>query len=89
MMKYNAGYTSIKQVSEFENRKVTLVGVVVEFSFPRKSRGTDYVTILKIVDDSQQCPELFVNVFTKQIDDLPHVRSHGDLILLTNVMVIL
>ncbi|KAL5805405.1 hypothetical protein ACOSQ4_028138 [Xanthoceras sorbifolium] len=87
MMKYNAGYTSIKQVSEFENRKVTLVGVVVEFSFPRKSRGTDYVTILKIVDDSQQCPELFVNVFTKQIDDLPHVRSHGDLILLTNVMI--
>ncbi|TXG71377.1 hypothetical protein EZV62_006312 [Acer yangbiense] len=87
MTKYNAGHRSIKETSEYVNRKVNLLGVVVESSFPRKSRGTDYVSILKIVDDSQQCPELLVNIFTQKIDDLPRVRSHGDLIFLANVMI--
>ncbi|KAK1574797.1 hypothetical protein Q3G72_000031 [Acer saccharum] len=87
MTKYNAGHRSIKETSEFVNRKVNLLGVVVESSFPRKSRGTDYVSILKIVDDSQQCPEFLVNIFTQKIDDLPRVRSHGDLIFLTNVTI--
>ncbi|KAK3220863.1 hypothetical protein Dsin_014833 [Dipteronia sinensis] len=87
MTKYNAGHRSIKETSEFVNRKVNLLGVVVESNFPRKSRGTDYVSILKIVDDSQQCPEFFVNIFTQKIDDLPRVRSHGDLIFLTNVTI--
>lgn len=86
-MNYNAGYPLINEVSKFVNRKVTLVVVVVESSIPRKSKGTDYVSTLKIVDDSQQCPELLVNVFTKKIDDLPHVRSHGDLILLSYVVI--
>ncbi|KAI9160009.1 hypothetical protein LWI28_004197 [Acer negundo] len=86
MTKYSAGHRSIKETSEFVNRKVNL-RCVVESSFPRKSRGTDYVSILKIVDDSQQCPEFLVNIFNQKIDDLPRVRSHGDLIFLTNVTI--
>lgn len=49
----------------------------------------DYVCVLKIVDDSQQSPELLVNIFTSSIDQLPRVLSPRDLILLKNVMVLL
>lgn len=49
----------------------------------------DYVSTLKLIDESQQSPEFSVNIFAKSIDHLPHVRSYGDLILLKCVMVLL
>lgn len=120
------GIVRIKELAMHVKHKVNLLGVVLEFSIPRKSQGTgkfcvflvflqiffffwfvsfwvlflfffkvlllffvDYVCVLKIVDDSQQSPELLVNIFTSSIDQLPRVLSPRDLILLKNVMVLL
>ncbi|KDO72219.1 hypothetical protein CISIN_1g012376mg [Citrus sinensis] len=81
------GIVRIKELAMHVKHKVNLLGVVLEFSIPRKSQGTDYVCVLKIVDDSQQSPELLVNIFTSSIDQLPRVLSPRDLILLKNVMI--
>lgn len=81
------GIVRIKELAMHVKHRVNLLGVVLEFSIPRKSQGTDYVCVLKIVDDSQQSPELSVNIFTSSIDQLPHVLSPRDFILLKNVMI--
>ncbi|KAK2969672.1 hypothetical protein RJ640_025849 [Escallonia rubra] len=77
--------TKVKDVTGNLGRKVNLLGVVVEFSIPRKGNGTDYCTVLKIMDRSQQSPELCVNVFTENIHQLPHIRSRKDIILLCDI----
>ncbi|KAK3011965.1 hypothetical protein RJ639_012547 [Escallonia herrerae] len=77
--------TKVKDVTGNLGRKVNLIGVVVEFSIPRKGNGTDYCTVLKIMDRSQQSPELCVNVFTENIHQLPHIRSRKDIILLCDI----
>ncbi|KAL3526183.1 hypothetical protein ACH5RR_014555 [Cinchona calisaya] len=77
----------LKDLSSFTQRKVNLLGLVVEFSVPRRTNGTDYCTVLKIIDQSQQTPEVAVNVFMKDIDGLPHLRSHKDIILLCSFKV--
>lgn len=127
MNNHGGNIIPIKELDKYVKRKVNLLGVVLEFSFPRKSQGTgeylfslsvflhlfgfyfsgflisfvfvfaflffwvivDYVSVLRIVDESQQSSELLVNIFTETIDQLPHVRSHGDFILLNKVMVLL
>ncbi|KAL7237156.1 hypothetical protein ACSBR1_020264 [Camellia fascicularis] len=77
------------QLSRYANQqvKVNLIGVVVEFSFPRRSQGTDYCTILKVIDQSQHSPVLSVNVFIDDIHSLPHIRACKDIILLSSVLV--
>ncbi|KDP28013.1 hypothetical protein JCGZ_19093 [Jatropha curcas] len=75
----------ISEVVQHVDQKINLVGMVVEFSFPRRSKGTDCVLILKLVDKSQQSPELSVNIFTLRMENLPVVKSYGDLIVLHSV----
>ncbi|XAR53970.1 hypothetical protein NMG60_11028933 [Bertholletia excelsa] len=75
----------LSEVKKHPDRYVNLIGVVVEFSIPRMSQGTDYCTILKVIDQSQHGPELCVNVFMDDIDQLPHIRSCRDIIFLCNV----
>ncbi|XP_038694130.1 protection of telomeres protein 1a-like isoform X3 [Tripterygium wilfordii] len=78
---------TIREVRNHVGDWVDLLGVVMEFSFPRMSHGTDYVSILKIVDQSQQKPELPVHVFVEAQHKLPIAQSYGDLILLRHVKV--
>ncbi|XP_024934115.3 protection of telomeres protein 1b isoform X4 [Ziziphus jujuba] len=68
-------------------KKANLAGIVTEFSFPRKSAGTDYVSILKIVDESEMHEELSVHMFSDRIEDLPLVQSYKDFIILYHVMI--
>ncbi|OVA00701.1 Telomeric single stranded DNA binding POT1/Cdc13 [Macleaya cordata] len=67
-------------------QKVNVLGSVVEFGLRRKSKGTDYVYTLKIVDDSYQDPAVAVNFFAQKIEELPHVKSAGDIIQLSHVV---
>ncbi|XP_031285788.1 protection of telomeres protein 1b-like isoform X1 [Pistacia vera] len=87
MNAHDTGFVYIRDLGNYLDHKVNVLGVVLEFSLPRKSRGTDFVSTLKLIDESQQSPEFSVNIFTKTIDHLPHVRSYGDLILLKNVTI--
>ncbi|KAF8392728.1 hypothetical protein HHK36_023077 [Tetracentron sinense] len=76
----------LRDAIDLQNHKVNLLGVVVGFSVPRKSKGTDYVSVLKIIDESHQSPDFSVNIFAENLDDLPHVKSAGDLVQLSCVM---
>ncbi|XP_044498303.1 protection of telomeres protein 1b-like isoform X2 [Mangifera indica] len=87
MNTHNTRFVCVRDLGHHVDRKVNVLGVVLEFSLPRKSKGTDYVSTLKLIDESQQSPEFSVNIFAKTIDHLPHVRSYGDLILLKCVMI--
>ncbi|KAB1217630.1 Protection of telomeres protein 1a [Morella rubra] len=70
------------------NQKVNLIGCVREFSPPRKSSGTDYVSILKIVDESYKDEEFSVHIFTGKLQDLPIIRSYNDVIILYQVKIV-
>nr|XP_009782745.1 PREDICTED: protection of telomeres protein 1b-like [Nicotiana sylvestris] len=78
-------YTSIVEAMTLINQKVNLMGVVLETSFPRKTKGTDYFCLVKIIDQSYQSRGLSVNIFTETIEKLPLVFNAGDIILLFNV----
>ncbi|KAF5473816.1 hypothetical protein F2P56_005773 [Juglans regia] len=69
------------------NQNVNLIGFVRESSFPRKSLGTDYVSILKIVDESYKDEEFSVHLFTEKLEHLPVVRSYKDIIILYQVKI--
>ncbi|XP_042513066.1 protection of telomeres protein 1b-like isoform X2 [Macadamia integrifolia] len=66
--------------------KVNIMGVIVETSFPRRSSGSDCVCVVRIVDEWHQKPEIPVIIFTERLDELPHVKSCGDIILLNRIV---
>ncbi|KAG5536081.1 hypothetical protein RHGRI_023760 [Rhododendron griersonianum] len=67
------------------NQKVNLIGVVVETSIPKQSKGTDCFCTIKIVDESYSSPGISVNIFAENMEKLPHVESAGDIIQLSHV----
>ncbi|XP_059640036.1 protection of telomeres protein 1b-like isoform X4 [Cornus florida] len=69
------------------NQKVNLIGVVVETTSPKKSKGTDCFCRLRIVDESNSSPGIFVNVFAENMEKLPHVESAGDIVLFSRVVI--
>ncbi|CAN1196221.1 Protection of telomeres protein 1b [Linum perenne] len=67
-----------------EKERVSFFGVVVETTFPRPSKGTDWYCTMKVVDPS--CSEGFnVNVFTEECRQ-PHLRSLGDIVRFREVV---
>lgn len=68
------------------NQKVNLIGVVVEFSIPKRSKGTDWFCTLKIIDESYNSRGISVNIFAENMEKLPHVESSGDIVQLTRVV---
>ncbi|KVI08474.1 Nucleic acid-binding, OB-fold [Cynara cardunculus var. scolymus] len=68
------------------NQKVNLIGVVIETGLPKKSKGTDCVWTLKIVDESHPSPGISVNVFAENFEKLPRVESAGDIVQLSHVV---
>ncbi|KAF9615220.1 hypothetical protein IFM89_022482 [Coptis chinensis] len=85
--KENYLYLSINDAISCINQKVNMVGVVVEYGLPEKSRGTDYFCTLKIMDESSQSYGLLVNVFTESLDKLPRVKSAGDIIRFSRIVI--
>ncbi|XP_043693881.1 protection of telomeres protein 1c [Telopea speciosissima] len=80
-------FLKIRDVIGAINQKVNLMGVVVEFSIPKQSRGTDYFCKLKIVDESCQSSGITVNIFAENMEKLPHIESDGDIIQFFHVVV--
>ncbi|KAK4479934.1 hypothetical protein RD792_012986 [Penstemon davidsonii] len=70
------------------NQRVNLIGIVVETGLPKSTRGTDYFCSLKIVDKSRTNLGIFVSFFADTMEKLPQVDSVGDIILLSQVMIL-
>lgn len=51
--------------------------------------NSDYVSILKIVDESYKDEEFSVHIFTEKLEHLPVIRSYKDIIILYQVKVLL
>ncbi|WCJ42080.1 Nucleic acid-binding OB-fold-like protein [Euphorbia peplus] len=80
-------YLKLKDALPCINQKVCIIGVIVEFKLPRKSKGTDWCWSLKIVDQTYTKPGLTVNIFVAREEQLPCVSSLGDIIQLENVVI--
>ncbi|XVF53782.1 hypothetical protein PTKIN_Ptkin05aG0126400 [Pterospermum kingtungense] len=82
----NYRFLKIEDAIPCINQKVNLIGVILDFSEPHKTKGTDYFCKLKIIDDS--CPKygIPVHLFDQHTNALPRVASIGDVILLSRVM---
>ncbi|XP_020959051.1 protection of telomeres protein 1b-like isoform X2 [Arachis ipaensis] len=77
----------IKDVLSLLSQRVSVVAVILEYSFPKTTRGTDYCCVLRIVDQSHHETGMAVNLFALTADKLPHVAEAGDVIHLCNVLV--
>lgn len=67
-------------------RKVNLVGAILAFGLPRKTKGSDYFCKLRIIDESNE-EGIPVHVFAEDRGMLPSVASSGDIIQLCRVMI--
>lgn len=67
------------------NQKVNLIGVILEYSIPKRSKGTDWFCSLRIVDGSHDSRGLLVNMFAETKEKLPKVDVLGDIIELSQV----
>nr|CAD1830148.1 unnamed protein product [Ananas comosus var. bracteatus] len=66
--------------------RVNLFAVVSEIGAVRRSRGSDYVLTLKIMDQSYLAPGISVNFFSERPSKLPSGMSNGDIIGLQRVV---
>ncbi|KAJ4972623.1 hypothetical protein NE237_005797 [Protea cynaroides] len=80
-------FLKIKDAFAAINQKVNLIGVVVEFSIPKQTKGTDCFCRLKMVDDSCQSLGISVNIFGENMEKLPRVQSDGDIIQFCHVVI--
>ncbi|CAJ1056052.1 protection of telomeres protein 1 isoform X1 [Xyrichtys novacula] len=62
---------------------VNVYGVVTFFKQPYKSRGTDFCSVLKITDQSNE--EILCKIFCKKLEDHPKVLQVGDIVRLHGV----
>ncbi|TYH97091.1 hypothetical protein ES332_A12G219600v1 [Gossypium tomentosum] len=67
------------------NQKVSLFSVILDFTLPQRTKGTDYFCKLKVIDESHSEFWVPVHVFAQEIDGLPLVASVGDIIQLSRV----
>ncbi|GFP86248.1 protection of telomeres protein 1b [Phtheirospermum japonicum] len=63
------------------NLRVNLIGVVVESSLPKKSKGT-----ARIIDESRASYGIFINFFSETMEKLPYVESVGDIVIVSHVV---
>ncbi|XP_069018523.1 protection of telomeres protein 1 [Embiotoca jacksoni] len=62
---------------------VNVYGVVVFFKQPFKSRGTDFCSSLKIIDQSNQ--KVACTIFCEKLDDHPKIFQIGDIVRMHRV----
>ncbi|XP_009408094.2 protection of telomeres protein 1a isoform X3 [Musa acuminata AAA Group] len=80
-------YLPIRDARNCIHERVNIFAAVSSIGAEKKSRGTDYVVSLKIMDQSYMEPGISVNFFAEDMTKLPHVRAIGDIISLQNVEV--
>ncbi|XP_020215623.1 protection of telomeres protein 1b [Cajanus cajan] len=69
------------------DRKVNLFAVILDFGFPKPTKGTDYCSSIRIIDETHHNAGMAVNIFASDAAKLPHVAALGDVIKLCNVVV--
>ncbi|XP_068471444.1 protection of telomeres protein 1b-like isoform X2 [Phaseolus vulgaris] len=79
---------TLKDVFKSVDQKVNVVGVVLETGFPKPTAGTDFCSILKIIDATHHDMAMTVNIFAESTEKLPLVAAVGDVIQLCRVLVI-
>ncbi|URE18045.1 hypothetical protein MUK42_10473 [Musa troglodytarum] len=84
----DSAYLPIRDARKCIHQRVNIFAAVSSIGAEKKSRGTDYVVSLKIMDQSYMEPGISVNFFAEDMTKLPHVRSIGDIISLQNVEVL-
>ncbi|KAK7251736.1 hypothetical protein RIF29_35191 [Crotalaria pallida] len=80
-------FLSIRDAYSSINQKVNLIGIILEFGFPKRTKGTDYCCALRIIDETHHQTGMAVNIFAENAEKLPHVAAGGDIIQLCNVTV--
>ncbi|XP_020593621.1 protection of telomeres protein 1a-like isoform X2 [Phalaenopsis equestris] len=78
-------YLPLRDAKKSLNMRINLMAKVSKIGTVRKSRGSDYVLVLKLVDRYESSPGLSVNLFADKLDKLPQARSTGDIISLHHV----
>ena len=66
-------------------KKAHVIGVVKEFNEPRVTRGTEYCTILTLLDETDPLVGVKCVLFNTEKERLPHVKREGDIICLHRV----
>ncbi|KAI3463704.1 hypothetical protein Pfo_020367 [Paulownia fortunei] len=69
------------------NQRVNLIGVVVETSLPKNTKGTDFFCSVRIIDESRPSLGIYINFFAETMEKLPYVESVGDIVLVSHVVV--
>ncbi|XP_010538080.1 PREDICTED: protection of telomeres protein 1a isoform X2 [Tarenaya hassleriana] len=80
-------FLKINDAVTLVSQEINLIGIVVKAIEPKHSRGPDWVCSVWIIDESYPRPGLCVNVFTSELEELPHVKNLEDMILLTRVKI--
>lgn len=82
-------YTKLADLDNKERQIVNIFGIVKFFKSPCKTKGRDLCLTLSLVDDSyQNTDESFVcNIFCSNDNELPVVKSVGDILRLNGVKV--
>ncbi|KAH0470140.1 hypothetical protein IEQ34_001698 [Dendrobium chrysotoxum] len=78
-------YLTLRDAKKSLNMRINLMAKVSKIGTVLKSRGSDYVLVLRLVDRYESPPGLSVNLFADNLDKLPQVRSTGDIISLHHV----
>ncbi|GAB2282818.1 hypothetical protein Dimus_017354 [Dionaea muscipula] len=78
-------YLSILDAFSAVHQRVSLIGVVLEYSIPKHSKGTDYFCSVRMVDESHYSRGLSVQFFARSVELLPRIEACGDIIVLFDV----
>ncbi|KAF2851500.1 hypothetical protein T440DRAFT_65549 [Plenodomus tracheiphilus IPT5] len=86
-MRPPAGYTPIKEAT-VPQAKVSLLGVLVDFKAPRRTRGTDFSQEFTLQDEfdgtDSSRSSIICRVFKPSSDKLPKFSATGDVVILRN-----
>lgn len=84
-----AGYVDLQTALDRQNEEVNIMGVVVDFLPPSRSRGTDYMSTFSIADLTHggYGDGLKARFFRPIKSDLPCIRGTGDVIILRKVKI--
>ena len=82
--KTNYSYTRLGDLQPGLKR-VNVIGVVKEFNEPRVTRGTEYCSVLTLLDETDPLVGVKCIMFNSKKERLPHVKREGDIICLHRV----
>ncbi|KAL3022116.1 hypothetical protein AAZX31_05G231700 [Glycine max] len=80
-------FMPIRDVGRSVGQKAKLIGVILDFGFPKKSKGTDFCCCLRIIDETHHQISMAINMFEENVERLPRLAAVGDVVVLCCVEV--